>query len=171
MVSIVLILRSLLHYGVLLLDRLGRRRRFFFIVLLLLLFTIVELLRGLVLIKFVELEGFSVLLADVLARGQTVQVKDQMKHLFVGLLVVEGDDWDSIIDLIGEGVDGVVHDYHVLHATIGNDAQILHVVAFGGLHAVLSVETVLEKFVLGVNVVENGVGVGLMRRREHDHLE
>lgn len=94
-----------------------------------------------------------------------------MEHLLVCLLVVERNDRDTVVDLVGERIDRIVNDDHVLHASIGNDAQVFHVVALGCLHAMLSVETVLEKFVLWVNVVEDGVGVGLMRGCEHDHLE
>ena len=76
-----------------------------------------------------------------------------MEHLLVALLVVERDDRNAIIDLISERVDAIVHDHHVFHLSVCDDAQILNIVAFWGLHAVLSVQSVLEKFVFWVYVV------------------
>ena len=62
-----------------------------------------------------------------------------MKHLFVALLVVEGDYRDAIVDLVGERVHAIVHYNHVFHLAICDNAEIFDIVAFGGLNAVLSV--------------------------------
>ena len=104
-------------------------------------------------IELVELERLAVLHPHVLARRQAVQVEDQVEHLLVALLVVERDDWNAIIDLVGERVDAIIHDHHVFHLSVCDDAQILDIVAFRGLHAVLSVQSVLEKFVFWVYVI------------------
>ena len=53
--------------------------------------------------------------------------------------MVEWNDGDSIIDLIGKGVDRVVNDDHIAHLSVCDDSQILDIVSFRGLHAMLSV--------------------------------
>ena len=94
-----------------------------------------------------------------------------MEHLLVGLFVVEGDNGDAIVDLIGERVHAVVYDHHVFHSSVGNDSQVFDVVALRRLNAVLPVQSILEQLILRVNVVQYGISVGLVRRCEHDHLE
>ena len=106
-----------------------------------------------ILIELVELERLAILHPHVLARRQAVQVEDQVEHLLVALFVVERDNWNAIIDLIGERVYAIIHDHHVFHLSVCDDAQILDIVAFRGLHAVLSVQSVLEKFVFWVYVI------------------
>ena len=76
-----------------------------------------------------------------------------MEHLLVALLVVERDNWNAIIDLVGKRVNAIIHDHHVFHLSVCDDAQILDIVAFWGLHAVLSVQSVLEKFIFWVYVI------------------
>ena len=105
---------------------------------------VIAALHGSLLIQFVELEGVSVLLAHILTGCKAVQVKDQVQHLFVALLMIKRYNGDAIIDLVSERVHRVVYNYHVFHHAIGNDAQILDVVALWRLYAVLAVHTVLE---------------------------
>ena len=67
-----------------------------------------------------------------------------MEHLLVGLFVVERNNGDAIVDLIGERVHAVVNDHHVFHSSVGNDSQVFDVVALRRLHAVLPVQSILE---------------------------
>jgi len=53
--------------------------------------------------------------------------------------MVKRDDWNAVVNLVGERVDRVVDNHHVFHSAIGNDAQILHVVPLGCLDAMLPV--------------------------------
>ena len=95
-------------------------------------------------IQLIEFKCLSVLHSDILTRGQTVQIEDQVEHLLVGLFVVEGDNGDAIVDLVGEGVHAVVYDHHVFHSSVGNDSQVFDVVALRRLNAVLPVQSILE---------------------------
>ena len=94
-----------------------------------------------------------------------------MEHLFVRLLVVKRYNRNPVIDLISKRVDTVVNNDHVFEFAIADDSQVLHVVAFGGLHAVLAVQPVLEELVVWVDIVQDGVCICLMGRCKHDHLE
>jgi len=96
------------------------------------------------LLQFVELKRLSVLFTDVFACGKAVQVEDEVEHLFIAGFMVEGDDRYAVVDLVGEGVDRVVDDHHVLHVSVCDDSQVFHVVSFRSLNTVLSVHTILE---------------------------
>ena len=69
-------------------------------------------------VELIEFKCFSVLFPDILACSQTVKVENEMKHLFVCLVMVERNYWNSIVNLIGEGVDRVVYDDHVFHSPV-----------------------------------------------------
>ena len=94
-----------------------------------------------------------------------------MEHLLIALLMIERNDWDTVVNLVGERVDRVVDDDHVFHRSIGDDSQILDVVALWSLHAVLPVHPILEQLILWVNVIEDSISVDLVRRSEDDNLE
>ena len=94
-----------------------------------------------------------------------------MKHLFIGWLVVKGNDRYAVVDLVGEGVDRVVHDDHVFHRSIPYNAQVFDIVALWRLHTMLPVQPVLEKLVLRVYVVKDSIGISLVACSENDHLE
>ena len=85
-----------------------------------------------------------------------------MEHLFVRLLVIERYYWDAVVDLICEGVHTIINNNHVFHPAIRNYAKILHIIAFRSLDTVLSVQSVLEQFILRINVVEDSICVSLM---------
>ena len=105
---------------------------------------LLHLLSLVLLLQFVELKSFSVLFTDVFARGKTIQVEDEMEHFFIAGLMVERNNRNSVIDLISEGVNRVVDDDHVFHVSVRYDPQVLHVIPFWSLNAVLSVKTILE---------------------------
>jgi len=53
------------------------------IITILLIIVLLQLFCRLVVIKLEKLEGLSVLLSNVLASGQAVQIEDQVQHLLV----------------------------------------------------------------------------------------
>ena len=55
-----------------------------------------------------ELEGFFVLLSYIIAIFQAIEVEFQVEHLFIFWVVVEANDWYTIIQLEGKRVDTVV---------------------------------------------------------------
>lgn len=67
--------------------------------------------------------------------------------------MVERYNRNPVIDLISKRVDAVVDDDHVFEFAIADDSQVLYVVAFWGLHAVLAIQPVLEELVVWVDVV------------------
>ena len=104
-------------------------------------------------IELVKLEGLPVLHSYILARRQTIQIKDQMKHLFICLFVVKWNYRYTVVNLIGKWIDRVINDYHVFHASISNYTQIFHIIALRRLNTVLAIETILEKFMIRVDIV------------------
>ena len=76
-----------------------------------------------------------------------------MEHFFVRRLMVEWYNWNAIVYLISERIHGVVYDYHVFHASIGNDSQVFNIVTFRCLHAMLPIKPVLKELILRINIV------------------
>ena len=85
--------------------------------------------------------------------------------------MVKRNDWNTIIDLVSEGVHRIIDYNHVFHPTISYNPEVFDIVAFRGLNAMLSVKSILEKFVLRVDVVKNRIGIDLVRRRENNNLK
>jgi hypothetical protein len=53
-----------------------------------------------------------------------------VKHLLIlRRLSVEGNDWNTVTQLVRKGIDWVVDKDDVLEGSIGNDAQVLHKIA------------------------------------------
>lgn len=91
--------------------------------------------------------------SDIFNPSQTTQVVNQVEHLFVFGIIIKRDDWDPVVDLEGERVDGVVYEHNVIQVTVTDDPQVFDVVAFFGEHTVLPVESMLEQLMVGVNIV------------------
>lgn len=94
-----------------------------------------------------------------------------MKHFFVAGLMIEGNNRNSIVNLISEGVNRIVNDDHIFHVSICDNPQIFHVIPFRSLDAVLPVHAILEKFVFGIDIVENSISISLVRSCEHHYLK
>ena len=62
------------------------------------------------LLKVLQLECLSILFPNILALSQAIEVENEMHQLFISFIIVEGDDWDSIVKLIAKRVNSVV-DY------------------------------------------------------------
>ena len=78
---------------------------------------------------------------------------------------------NAVVYLVCKGVHRVVNDHHVFHPSIRNNAQILYVVPLWCLNAVLPVKPILKEFVFRIDIVENGIRIGLVRRCKHNYLE
>lgn len=76
-----------------------------------------------------------------------------MKHLLILLVSVEGNDRNTVINLEREGKDRVVNDNEIFEISVFDDPQVLYVVAFLSLDAVVSVQSVLKVVVVWVNVI------------------
>lgn len=94
-----------------------------------------------------------------------------MQHFLVSLVVIERYDWNTIINLECETIDTVVHDDHVLQVSVAEDSEIFDIVTFRCEIAMLSVESVLDVLVVGVNVIQDGICVYLMTGGKDDDLE
>lgn len=73
-----------------------------------------------------------------------------MHQFLISLIVVEGDYWDSIVQLVAEGVNSVINDNEVLEVSVDYDPQVLYIDALLCPYAVLSVESILYKLPLRV---------------------
>ena len=94
-----------------------------------------------------------------------------MQHLLVSRFVVKWNNRYAVVNLIGEGVNRVIHNNHVLHLSIPDNPQILYIITFGCLYTMLSVQSILKKFVLRVDVVQNCIRICLMACSENNYLK
>lgn len=122
------------------------------------------------LLQVLQLESLAVLFTDVLALGQAVKVEDQMHEFLVGLVIVERNDGDAVIELIPEGVDSVVDDDEVLQVSVADDAKVLDVDALLRSDAVIAVEPVLYQAPVRVQVVKDDISIGLVAGCKDHHL-
>ena len=108
-----------------------------------------ELVSDVQLLQVLELKSFSVLHAIVSGVVDTVKVVDEVHELFIVLfVVVVRYYWHSVVKLVAEGVYGIVYYYHVAQVTVLNDAQVFDVNSFRSFNTVISVQPILNQFLL-----------------------
>ena len=129
------------------------------------------LLLGVLLLQLIKLESLPILESYVLALGQTIQVENEMQHLLIRRLMIEWNNRDAVVDLVGEGVHRIIYYDHVLHLSVCDDAEVLNVVAFRRLHTMLPIQPILEQLILWVDIVQNRICISLVRRGEDNHLK
>lgn len=93
-----------------------------------------------------------------------------MIELRVIWIIVEGYDGDAVFKLEGERVHRVVYEDDVSERAVLDDSKVLDV-RLSDDSAALAVEPELEVASVWINVVEDGVGVGLVRGSEDSNLE
>lgn len=94
-----------------------------------------------------------------------------MQHLFIIRIVVEGNYWDSIIDLEGKWIHRIVHYYQVFQISVPDDSQVLDIIPLLGEYTMLSIHAILDEFMIRINVVQYGICIGLVTGCEDDDLE
>lgn len=98
------------------------------------------------------------------------QEAHEEEELFVCLVVLEWDDGDSIAQLQAKTVNGIIHQNHVFHRHILDHSQILNVNVIRCFDAAVSIQSILEELVIGVDVVQDNICVPLVRGCEDNHL-
>lgn len=70
-----------------------------------------------------------------------------MHQLFISLIIIEGDDWDAIVQLVPEGIDCVIYYYEVVKVTVRNNSQVFNVNALFSSDAMITVKSVLDQLI------------------------
>lgn len=99
-----------------------------------------------------------------------LQVILKSLELVVVLALIVWNYGDSVLDLESVGVGRVVHQHHLIGRPIDHP-QILNIRALRGCKTVLPEQSVMNVFVLGVQVVQYHVGVARVTRCKHDHFK
>ena len=92
-----------------------------------------------------------------------------MLELFIGRVVIVGEYWDAVFDVEGEAQTAVVDEQNLVQASVLNHPQVLDVAKLCA-DAVLAVEPEVEDDAEGVQVVDDGVCVGLLAGSERYDL-
>lgn len=117
-----------------------------------------------------ELEDLAVIIPHVLHQDHVHDVLLQGLQLEIGPAVVVGQNGDPVLGLGCVGVGCVVHQNHVAEVSVDH-SQILGVHALRCLVAVLAEESVLDVLVVGIEVVEDHVGIAGVAGSEDNHLK
>ena len=147
-----------------------------FFVFLVILLNLVILLWLLVLLliairELVQFECCSILLPDIIYSCQTTQIVNQVEHFFIIRVIIKWNDWYSVVYLKSKWVDGIVHDYQIIEVSVSNYSQVFYIVSLLCQNAMLSVHSVLDQFMIGVNVVEYRICVSLVTGSKDYDLE
>ena len=68
------------------------------------------------------MEYLTVHFSHIFCLCQDFQVVYQIKELFVVWVIVPGDYWDSVVEMVTETVGCVVYYYYVLQTTVVEDS-------------------------------------------------
>jgi len=122
------------------------------------------------LLQVLQLESLSVLFPHILALCKAVKVENQVHEFFVGLIIVERYDRNSVIQLVAEGIDSIVDYDEVFQITIRDNPQILNIYTLFSPDTVVSVKSVLNKLIGRVQNIENHICISTVTGSEYDHL-
>ena len=82
-----------------------------------------------------------------------------MEHLFIIFILVERQNGDAIVKLEAKRVNCIVNNDHIFQVPVLNYPQILYVNSFLSLHARVSVKSVLNEFMLRIEIVQHNIGI------------
>lgn len=95
-----------------------------------------------------------------------------MQEFLILFILIEGDDRDSIFELVSERVDCIIYDHYILQVpALFKDAQIFHIDTISRTDTTVSVESHVENLMVGVYQVKDNICVGLMTGCEDHNLE
>lgn len=116
------------------------------------------------------MENLSVDLSDVFSTCQVLEVVNKVEKLLVVLVIMPGNDGDSVVQLVAEGVSGVIDNDDVLNSSVAQDPEVLdeHPVDH---KTVFSVKPVVDELAGRVQVVQHDVSVAPVRSSEDNHLK
>lgn len=118
----------------------------------------------------VKFKCFSICYSHILALDQGVEIIFKHLNLVIGGSLEVRQNWNTILGLKSIGVGCVVNQNHILEVSV-DDAQVLYILTFGRQIAVLSVKSVLDVLLLGVEIVDHHIGVALMAGCEYHKFE
>lgn len=72
--------------------------------------------------------------------------------------MIEREDGDAVVQLERIGIGSVVNQSHILEVTVQH-AQVLHVHPLLRLETVLPVQSIIDIFAIGVQIIQHHVGV------------
>lgn len=84
--------------------------------------------------------------------------------------MIEREDGDAVVQLERIGIGSVVNQSHILEVTVQH-AQVLHVHPLLRLETVLPVQSIIDIFAIGVQIIQHHVGVAWVGCREDYNLE
>lgn len=118
----------------------------------------------------VQLEGLFIQWSYILV-DHSLQVNGELFQLIIFFVVEKGDDRDTVFQLIHKWVDWVIYDDNVLNVSIFKDPEVFHEESRFGLNAILSVQPVVDKLIMGVKIIANCICITIMRSSKDNDLK
>lgn len=95
-----------------------------------------------------------------------------MEHLLIFGVIVEANDWYTVIELEGKRVDAVVYKDYVAQSSLVEDSHVLYVkVRIASPDTTWSEISSLNEFALWIKIVNNWIGIFLLTRCKYYNLE
>ena len=103
-----------------------------------------QVLSDIDLLQILQLECLSVLFPHIFALSKAVEVEYQVHKLLIGLVIVERNNGNSIVQLVAERINSVVHDNEIFQVAVGYNSQIFHVNTLFGPDTMVPIEPELD---------------------------
>ena len=117
-----------------------------------------------------KLECIYIYLPHIFHTCQFIQILFQGRQLKVTFARVVRQNWNAIIDLIGVGVGCIVNQHHLTQGTVYY-AEVFDVGPICHQIARLPKYAMVDVLMLGVQVVQNGIGIARLAGGKHHDLE
>ena len=96
----------------------------------------------------------SVVFTNIIELCTGLKMGYQVFELLIFRVFLKGGNRDAVVELLAEGVHGVVHEQDVLQFDVIEDPQILDVLTTLSFHTACSVEAVLDQVAVWVQMVD-----------------
>jgi hypothetical protein len=94
-----------------------------------------------------------------------------MKHFFVCFVIVERYYWDTVVYLKCKTINTIINNNYVFKVPISKDSEIFNIIALRCKITMLSIQPMLNIFVVWINIVQYCVSVYLVTCGEYNYLK
>ena len=122
-------------------------------------------------VDLLHFECIAVKLTHIFTILEQVEITHKIQKLSILNIVFEWGNRDTVGKLCAEGINCIVNDDHVFHIAILKNSEIFDVHIICSLDTIVSIYTMLYKFVLRVNVVEYDICIPTMTCRENNNFK
>lgn len=117
-----------------------------------------------------KLECISIHLADIFHKYHRLQVCLKSFQLEIDFALIVWNYWNSVIDLEGVGISGIVDENGLGEISVQN-SEILHMYSFTCVVAMLSEKSMGYIFIFWVKIIQNHICIARMASSENNNFK